>query len=133
MKSFPTMVLSLIFLFMLEKNGFLTFSVDAFTINQVNLHGKHHPIAFSTTASTISIRTFECPLYANNVPRRKFHGVIGGLLGGGMLPFTSNGNAAADDAKGVKALADVPMIRLKLPNSGFGREYIALKLSLIHI
>ena len=130
MKSFPTMVLSLIFLFLLEKNGFLTFSVDAFAINQVNLYGKHHPIAFSTTASTISIRTFECPLYANNVPRRKFHGIIGGLLGGGMLPFTSNGNAAADDAKGVKALADVPMIRLKLPKSGFGREYIALKMKI---
>jgi hypothetical protein len=129
MKSFPTMVLSLIFLFLLEKNGSLKFSVDAFTINEITLYGKNDPIAFSTTASTASIRTFEFQLYANNVPRRKVHAsIMGGLLGGGILPFVFNG--AADDAKEAKALADVPMIRLKLPKSGFGREYIAMKMKI---
>ncbi|MGK3743809.1 MAG: hypothetical protein ACI90V_010668 [Bacillariaceae sp.] len=125
MKSFPTMVLSLILLFLLVKNGSLTFSVDAFTINGINLYGKNHPIAFSATSS--ATRAFE--LYANNVPRRNFHAsIMGGLLGGGILPFVSNGADA--NPKEVKALADIPMIRLKLPFGGFGREYIAMKMKI---
>lgn len=36
--------------------------------------------------------------------------------------------AAAGAATSTPPLADVPMVRLKLPQGGFGREYVALKL-----
>ncbi len=68
------------------------------------------------------------------VPRRNFHaGVLGGLLGGGILGrrHAEDANAAAAPvATKSEALVDVPMIRLRLPKGGFGREYIALKMKI---
>ena len=95
-------------------------SVDAFAAHEIHFHGKHHNIIASRPTTTTS-------LYAN-IPRRNFHaGFFGGLLGGGILPFSTREDAKAAVTK-TKALADVPMIRLRLPKGGFGREYIALKL-----
>jgi hypothetical protein len=68
------------------------------------------------------------------IPRREFHaGLLSGRFGGCAL---SLGTRIADPAVAAasvstattKALVGVPMVRLKLPRGGFGREYVALKL-----
>ncbi|KAG7355088.1 aspartyl protease [Nitzschia inconspicua] len=63
------------------------------------------------------------------LPRRDFqHGLLSGIVGAGAL---SSGQKRAEAASGItstKPLADVKMVRLKLPQGGFGREYVALKL-----
>mmetsp|Transcript_23183 Transcript_23183/g.54980 ORF Transcript_23183/g.54980 Transcript_23183/m.54980 type:complete len:504 (+) Transcript_23183:201-1712(+) len=67
--------------------------------------------------------------------RRVFtSGFLGSLLLGGATSAaaSSNGRAVAPvfaaTANSNGLLADLPMVRLKLPRGGFGREYVALKL-----
>ncbi len=77
--------------------------------------------------------THSCTRLYGELPRRKFQtSVLGGLLGGEILSFgkfhTSDANAAV--ATNTQALVDIPMIRLRLPKGGFGREYIALKMNI---
>lgn len=74
------------------------------------------------------------------LPRRDFQTCLfSGFVGGNALSGRSNkANAAIETAAatGVVAvtttrqppLADIKMVRLKLPRGGFGREYVALKL-----
>jgi len=52
---------------------------------------------------------------------------LAGLIGGEILSFgmTDSANAYVSNTK---ALVDVPMVRLRLPKGGFGREYVALKM-----
>lgn len=65
-----------------------------------------------------------------SLPRRE---VLGGALGGatGWLGGrTRNHRANAATTQSSDLLADLPMVRLKLPNGGLGREYVALKLKI---
>jgi hypothetical protein len=68
------------------------------------------------------------------LPRRDFQKTILSTLLSSALAAASGKRfgfgeaAAADPSKKVGPLADLPMIRLKLPSGGFGREYVALKL-----
>ena len=73
-----------------------------------------------------------CSKLYGEVARRKFQAsVLGGLLGGGFLSFRkTNIEKANAFVPSTKALVDVPMIRLRLPKGGFGREYIALKMKI---
>jgi hypothetical protein len=70
-------------------------------------------------------------LYAA-IPRRDFHsGLLSGIVGGSALSWGPNTAGAAVEPAGrvaKQALVDVPMVRLKLPSGGFGREYVALQL-----
>mmetsp|Transcript_10680 Transcript_10680/g.25307 ORF Transcript_10680/g.25307 Transcript_10680/m.25307 type:complete len:409 (+) Transcript_10680:126-1352(+) len=94
---------------------FLTVAVDAFTVLDKD-YGVAHFRATTTTT-----------LHANLPNRRNF----GGLLGSGILSLGTANIKDADAAvvTQTKALVDVPMVRLRLPKGGFGREYIALKLN----
>lgn len=76
--------------------------------------------------STISaIRTPPAELHAN--PRREIlRGALGGALGG----FLGGTKKAHADSLSTEPLADLPMIRLKLPQLGFGREYVAIQLKI---
>ena len=96
-------------------------SADAFVANQ-------NDILFGGYGKTASHFT---KLYGM-VPRRKFQAaLLGGLLGGELLSLgkTKDANAIAASTS-TKALVDVPMIRLRLPKGGFGREYLALKMKI---
>jgi hypothetical protein len=45
--------------------------------------------------------------------------------------MSMTGKAVADEGKELREpLADLPMVRLSLPQGGFGREYVALKLKI---
>lgn len=96
-------------------------SVEAFVANQ-------NDVLFGGYGKTASHGT---KLYGL-VPRRKFQaGLLGGLLGGELLSLgkTKDANAVAASTS-TKALVDVPMIRLRLPKGGFGREYLALAMKI---
>jgi Aspartyl protease len=68
-------------------------------------------------------------LHAEHLPRRDFQtGLLSGLVGGGSLSVGKKKAQAAATGT-TKPLADVKMVRLKLPRGGFGREYVALKLN----
>lgn len=61
-----------------------------------------------------------------SMPRRDLLTVIGGCTCMSMA-----GKAVTDERKEVQEpLADLPMVRLSLPQGGFGREYVALKLKI---
>ena len=63
---------------------------------------------------------------AFTLPRRDF--VVGGttaLASSGVLAANSAGAETSS-----KPIADLPMIRLKLPKGGFGREYVAIQLKI---
>eukprot|EP00980_Cylindrotheca_fusiformis_P018120 scaffold5827_cov97-Cylindrotheca_fusiformis.AAC.4 len=68
-------------------------------------------------------------LQLGSVPRRK---VLGGVLGGATALAGRNNSqqAGAATTKSNDLLADLPMVRLKLPKGGLGREYVALKLKI---
>jgi hypothetical protein len=64
------------------------------------------------------------------LPRRDFQtGLLSGMIGGGALSSRPKQAEAASAEAATTPLADVPMVRLKLPRGGFGREYVALKLN----
>ncbi len=81
-------------------------------------------------------QSFQEPLTFHHaeLPRRDFQRtLLSTLLGGAVAgvsegPFDSRAAAAAIPSNAIKPLADLPMVRLKLPVDGFGREYVALKL-----
>lgn len=54
------------------------------------------------------------------------------LAGGPLMMFGWGGlgQSAKAKAASVEPLADLPMIRLRLPNEGFGREYVAIQLKI---
>jgi hypothetical protein len=64
-----------------------------------------------------------------SIPRRK---VLGGVLGGATAWAGGNKKHQVNAARTQSSdlLADLPMVRLKLPNGGFGREYVALELKI---
>mmetsp|Transcript_4399 Transcript_4399/g.9518 ORF Transcript_4399/g.9518 Transcript_4399/m.9518 type:complete len:435 (-) Transcript_4399:203-1507(-) len=104
----------------------LSVGVDAFTARGVCFRATaNHNVATTTTTT----------MRATLPNRRKFGA---GLLGYGILPWASShsGDARANAAAAIHTrtthtkppLVDVPMVRLRLPGGGFGREYIALKL-----
>jgi predicted aspartyl protease len=49
--------------------------------------------------------------------------------GAGVAP-SGGASDADDDENGARPLADLPMIRLRLPRAGLGREYVALQLTI---
>ncbi len=75
-------------------------------------------------------QSLACSRLFAELPRRKFQsGLLNGIVGGGALSLGSK-VAGASSAGATNALVDVPMVRLKLPRGGFGREYVALKLKI---
>ncbi|KAL3926290.1 MAG: hypothetical protein SGARI_005656, partial [Bacillariaceae sp.] len=84
----------------------------------------------SRSATTTKTSTSTTSHLFAELPRRDFHaGLLSGLVGGGTLSLGTEKAKAAVAGTATKALADVPMVRLKLPRGGFGREYVALKLN----
>lgn len=67
-----------------------------------------------------------------SIPRRDF--VAAGTVALTTASSASTARAAAITASSgntvVEPIADLPMIRLKLPKGGFGREYVAIKLKI---
>eukprot|EP00536_Pseudo-nitzschia_multiseries_P004807 jgi/Psemu1/189006/e_gw1.83.99.1 len=97
---------------------FLPIAADAFTSPDIGFRKSRDVACFPTSTAT--------SLHAIVPNRRHF----GGLLGSGILSW---GAASLKDAEAAAVtqtgpLVDVPMVRLRLPKGGFGREYIALKL-----
>jgi hypothetical protein len=62
----------------------------------------------------------------SSLPRRDFF-----VAGATAVAAGSNAAHAASDGTVVyQPIADLPMIRIKLPNGGFGREYVAIQLKI---
>lgn len=60
------------------------------------------------------------------IPRRQ---ILEGAFGAAVVAGgASKANASPPSTTKVEPLADLPMVRLKLPKGGFGREYVCIKL-----
>jgi hypothetical protein len=87
---------------------FLVQTITSFTLSPI---GVHQQSRYKTELS--------------NWPRRD---VLGGVLGGAM--FFGGAPKGARAALKTGPVADLPMVRLKLPQAGLGREYVAIKLKI---
>lgn len=83
------------------------------------------------TAFPISSHILHKGIALDALPRRTFSsGFLAGILGGTATAAFLQDDQPVSAATATQAglLADLPMVRLKLPQGGFGREYVALKL-----
>jgi predicted aspartyl protease len=62
----------------------------------------------------------------SSLPRRN---VLTGAFGAALFGSGAR-KASASTKTAIEPLADLPMVRLKLPRAGFGREYVAIKLKI---
>ena len=118
----PILVRSCILPVLLFHMLFRVIPTQSLSVNKDKLFDRNNFRSISDPAFIIKVN--------DSISRRKFKANIFGSLIGYEILSHSSVEAAGATVSGTKPLVDVPMIRLRLPNGGFGREYIALKINI---
>ena len=108
--------------------------IGSHNANTVSAFHVTKPVPPSNTGVTCTRPTTTC---LNSIPRRDLLGGIAsgafiGSAGSAVGPQEAKVAAVAADARSTVSglVADMPMTRLKLPQAGFGREYVVVQLKI---
>lgn len=125
---------------MMKVHQFLLVEV---VIGLLGYTGSHHGIgvhAFQPVTTSTVLQRSRTVLSGKDSRRSFVGGAVGsGFLGGFFGDNIGGGGRKSASAKSTPSyatagnpppLADLPMVRLRLPQAGFGREYVAIKLKI---